>query len=94
MAVTQANERLIKFGALNDEIASKKFYVQKIVWLKPTTTGHDLVLSNTAGKVVYQAACNAGDVGGMHESDFDAPLLTEGIKVTTLGSGTVDVYIV
>jgi hypothetical protein len=93
MAVTQANTRLIRFGTAADAITNQ-VYIQKIVWLGPTTAGHNLVISDADG-VITAMKCNINEAGGRAVEWFEeVPFPANGITITTLDSGTVDVYTV
>jgi hypothetical protein len=90
MAVSyEDGAKTILFGALNDAITGM-VKVKYIRWIKPTTAGHGLVIQNTGSKVVCQMTCDTANEDGntLRIDDW-----INGLKVTTLGSGTVEVRI-
>lgn len=61
-------------------------HVVEIRWVKPTTVGHDCVIQNNAGDVLWASTATvANDV----EKDGSRRLWPGGFKVPTLGSGTL-----
>ena len=89
MAVTGDKTEFIKFGAAADAL-DRKMIVKAIRWVKPTTGGHGLEVTDTAGNIILEASANGANV----TMEFDmhcAPV--HGIIVTTLESGTLTVQV-
>ena len=59
-----------------------------IRWVGATTAAHTAILQNAAGVVVWSAIISAANL--VHESLL--PFRTKGLKVPTLGSGTLYIY--
>jgi len=59
-----------------------------IRWVGATTAAHTAILHNAAGVVVWAAIISAANL--VHESLL--PFRTNGLKVPTLGSGTLYIY--
>ena len=91
MAVTNNTTQVVHFTAAADELVGQ-FYIQKIRWIAPTSASHTLVISDTTStKVVFEATAGVANVD--QECDFHLqPLMVNGITITALGSGTVDIY--
>ena len=93
MAVTQSATDVIRFGAAADAVTGLKL-VQKFVWVGPTTAGHKLIITDTAGVVFLEWQACVADAGGTIDIDYhQKSARMEGIIVTTMGSGKVDVYL-
>ena len=66
--------------------------IQAIVWDNPGAAGAQCVLHDAAGgNVIWQCTAQAQYVGGRIE--FPRALRVAGLYLTTLGSGTVLVYL-
>lgn len=66
------------------------FTATKIRWVGATTAGHTVSVQNKNGVVKF-----AGEATGANYSEsehFDPPLIFEGLKVPTLGSGKIYIY--
>ena len=64
--------------------------IEHVRWVKPDTAADDLQLTNTNGDVILIAAAD------VDKNDQDIPMYgfsTDGIIVSTMGSGTCDVYL-
>ena len=89
MAVTD-NGRVIIFGAAADAITTT-VYINKIRWVGPSTAAHIMKLTNTADKELVTAVANVDK----NDQDINFPregIAFAGVKVATLGSGTVYMY--
>ncbi len=87
MAVTD-NDFVIIFGAAADA-TTKHILIDHIRWVKPDTAADDLKLTNTADKEFLSAAAD------VDKNDQEIPMYGHsslGIKVATMGSGTLYVY--
>ena len=103
MAVTQATKDVIRFSAQGDAVVGPSlasdsnignYLVQKIVWIGPTTAGHKLVVSDAAGTVFCEWQVSTGEAGGTIDIDWHIlPARMQGITITTMDSGKVDVYL-
>lgn len=87
MSVTN-NGKVIIFGAAADAVTDH-IIIDHIRWVKPSTAAHDLKLTDTADKEFLAAAVD------VDKNDQEIPmygLSVLGIKVATMGSGTLYVY--
>lgn len=66
--------------------------VEKIIWESPATIGDQLVIEDPQGNVLFPATC---EVAGQSQIfDWVAnPKIWSDFQVTTLGSGTVYIYL-
>ena len=87
MAVTD-NGYVIKMTAQSDTL-DKNFYAGYIRWVGATNTGHTCVLKDGSGNELFYSEADGGRFIDIH------PLCrwVEGLELTTLGSGTLYVYI-
>jgi len=85
MAVTYGAEgKIIEFGAQADAVTGM-VYVKCVEWIKATTAGHDLVVQNTASKTIAKSTCDTNNQDIVKYVNQ----WVEGIKISTLDSGTV-----
>lgn len=94
MAVTTAsNGRVYKLTAASDTISGKQF-IRMVRWVGATTAAHALELrcgAYGANDIIYADVAAAAN--HVRETTFDPPLIADNVKVQTLGSGTVYLYI-
>ena len=72
-------------------LVSGTFTATKVRWVGATTAGHTVSVQNEGGIVKF-----AGEATGANYSEsehFDPPLIFEGLKVPTLGSGIIYIYV-
>jgi len=88
MAVTGSLTNIIEFTAAADAVTGLKLLVS-IRWSGATTAGHQCVVSDSAGNVVFRSEANGANfIDGWV---FDRKTV-DGLVITTLGSGTVTAY--
>ena len=85
MAVTQADQRVIKIGAQGDAIANTWLDVESFVWVGATTIAHALLVVDSNGNTVFQDVASVANYFSFY------PLNNKiyGLSVTTMGSGTL-----
>lgn len=73
-------------------LTTKTFVVHAVRWVGATTAGHTVSVQNSAGNVIWASeASGANYVEGEH---FDKkPLVFAGLKIPTLASGIVYLYV-
>ena len=59
-----------------------------IRWMGGTTAGHQCIITDRNGKVVFEGIAAAAN----HNDESNIPFEVDGISVTTLGSGRVYIY--
>lgn len=87
MGVTD-NGKVIIYGAAADA-TTDHMLIDHIRWVKPTAAAHDLKLTDTADKEFLAAAAD------VDKNDQEIPmygLSVKGVKVATMGSGTLYIY--
>jgi hypothetical protein len=67
--------------------------IKKIVWYGATTNGHDLILTDTAGNIIYKAQMATTCLTENIQADFPFGLHVVGISCYNLDSGEVYIYI-
>lgn len=67
-----------------------RFAPSKVVWSGPTTVAHVLELTDVNGKVLLHLVCEVA--GGSQQVTFPRGQYWNGLKLPTLGSGTVYIY--
>ena len=66
-------------------------WIERIKWNEPSTTGHQAILKDTSDRVIWTYRALAAGNGIAYEADLGGNY--DGLKVTTLGSGTLYIYI-
>ena len=89
MAVTRA-ARVIKMTEAEDYVTGG-MQIYAIRWVKPTTDGDDLLISDTAGNEIFAEAAIANVGASIVFARKAFPV--EGLVLTTLDSGTVYIYL-
>jgi hypothetical protein len=89
MAVTGDKTRVIKMTAALDALTGKKV-IQSIRWIKATTGGHNLEVTDTAGNTILLASASGANVTEYYDMHC---LPVEGIIVATMQSGTLVVQV-
>jgi len=89
MAVTQEGNKVTLFGTVADAITGR-IHIQRLIWLKPTTAAHDIVVSDSKGKVVWQKTCDIADTD--QELVLERGFWVNGLTLTTIDSGTLMLY--
>lgn len=65
--------------------------IQTIRWIGATTAGHEAIIKNGRGKIVWASVANAANfLDESHGLDFRTQ---DGFAVTTLGSGLLYIYL-
>ena len=78
--------------ASSTAVTTKTFVAIMLRWVGATTAGHTASVQDTNGKVRW--ASEATGANYVEETHFDGkPMIFEGLKVPTLGSGTVYIYV-
>jgi len=74
------------------DVAPGSNRLHSVRWREATTGGHACVITDAAGVVLWSTV--AGGANYVEESDLQKkwPNGVNGLKVSTLGSGTVDIY--
>ena len=67
-----------------------RVYLKKIRWTGMSTAGHQCILQS-GGANVFEAKADAGLLD--QNLDFQPPLLASALVLSTLGSGTVYLYL-
>ena len=88
MAVTRA-AGVIKMTAGSDAVTGRVI-IHSIRWVKPGTDGDDILLSDTAGNEIWAEAAIQYVGASMI---FPAGFVANGLKLTTLDSGTLYIYL-
>lgn len=81
---------LIVDTAASTTLTDYTFIVTKIRWVGATTAGHTVSVQNKNGAVKFAAEATGANYS--ESEHFDPPLIFEGLKVPTLGSGTLYIY--
>lgn len=88
MAVVGGGTRVIQLTAAGDEISGQTF-VRYLRWVDSTTNGHLLSVTDSAGNEVFSSASDGAGFLDVHPvSD-----IMDGVKVPTMGSGRLFVYV-
>jgi hypothetical protein len=92
MAVTNDNGGFSAKLAAAEDALTGRFKVRKIIWAGGTTAAHAIAIKDDdKAKVILEATL--GTVQQTHQFDFDPPIqFTDGMSVSTLGSGYVYVF--
>ena len=78
--------------ASSTAVTTKTFVAYIIRWVGATTAGHTASVQNDAAKIKW--ASEASGANYVEETHFDGkPVIFEGLKVPTLGSGVVYIYV-
>ena len=88
MAVGQAGERVVTMTAVGDEIEGTKI-VEQLRWAS-VTAGDELKVVDSADKIVWEALAGANNYTDVI---IFGPSMFDGLKVETIGSGTLYVYL-
>lgn len=72
-------------------IISRPVFVHRMVWESPTTAAHTLDVTDNAGHKLFAKTAIAGGTGIAYEREIGASV--SGIKVVTIQSGTLYIYI-
>ena len=93
MAVTQTTTDVIRATAA-EVVTTQKIFVQKIMWVGPVTAADKLVITNTAGTVLMEYQISTAEAGGTIDIDYHIKAARfDGMIITVLSSGKVDVYL-
>jgi len=91
MAVLTSNPLIIESAdASPNTITTKPLQIQTIRFIGATTAGHQAVVQDQNGKVKWDSKVLANTTDQTH---FDPPLFSDGLKVPTLASGTLYIYL-
>lgn len=78
--------------ASSTAVTTRTFVAWMIRWVGATTAGHTASVQDSNAKVRW--ASEASGANYVEETHFEAkPQIFEGLKVPTLGSGTVYIYV-
>jgi len=92
MALTVAGYNPIKVTgttAAAEAVETRRVYVKFVQWHKPTTAGHLLSMTDTAGNQKANAHCDAND----ESQSIPVFCWCDGLKIDDMDSGTVLIYI-
>ena len=97
MSVVSNKGRSLYYAAAGD-VQSGTVVMQGFVWSGATTKTHTLTFKDTAGDIVIGPVITgglgvAGDVCVPMIVMFTKPIVTNGLEVDVLGSGTVTVFL-
>ena len=72
-------------------IYTRTVQINKVVWESPTTDGHTIDVTDNSGHKIFSTTALAGGTGITYERDLNETF--SGLKVVTIQSGTLYVYI-
>jgi hypothetical protein len=72
-------------------IKTSPLHVKRMIWDSPTTSGHDIVVQNNAGDMVWEMKAIAGGTGITYEREVNDSI--NGFNLATIDSGTLYVHI-
>ena len=90
MAITGRKINILKMTAAADELLDATLSVESIRWVGGSTAGHSCIVTDGAGNVLFESVADAANFIDAYPI-FKA---VNGIIVSTLGSGTVYVYLI
>jgi hypothetical protein len=61
---------------------------ERLRWVDPTAAGHQVILKDEDGNVVFEAVAS----GDNTEYESEAPMRTRGLIIDTIDSGTLYLY--
>ena len=82
---------IVVVAASGTAIRSDQFNIWKIRWVNGTAAGHALLIQDAAGQAKFGSV--AAGANYVESETFDPPLQLTGLKVPTLGSGTLYIYV-
>ena len=92
MANDVTGNPLVLDTASSTSVTTRTFVALMIRWVGATAAGHTVSVQNDASKVKW--ASEASGANYVEETHFDGkPVIFEGLKLPTLGSGTVYIYV-
>jgi len=91
MAVTRTEDSVIKMTAVDDTV-TERLAIRKVIWTGPFVAATDkLVIVNNDGDTILDL--EAGKTDGNNSENFFEGFWVNGIKLNTITSGTVYVYL-
>lgn len=89
MAVTGYGVGVLKMTTQGDELLDVRLSISYIRWVNASSSNHVLEVTNGAGDTIFYSVADGANFIDLH------PLfkIIDGIKIKTLSSGTVFVYL-
>lgn len=92
MANDISGNPLVLDTASATSVTTKTFVAWMLRWVGATVAGHTVSVQNDASKVKW--ASEGSGANYVEETHFDGkPVIFEGLKVPTLSSGTIYIYV-
>jgi len=98
MAAQTPTKGIVTMTAANDTYTPVGPFAQvkpqKVIWAKPTTVAHEMILQDKDGKELLHMSCGLANQDEREDFGDDQSAPWEGpITLSTLGSGKVYIYV-
>lgn len=71
-------------------VTAARIKIQSIRWVSPVASAGDTaIIQNALGRVVFSSEATGANYVEAQNWPYEAPLIADGLKVTTLESGTL-----